>query len=44
VDLLITVPDHWLAARDCAGCWEPFGGNTPAIGFLLICFFIPKAK
>ncbi|MFN6133827.1 MAG: nucleotidyltransferase domain-containing protein [Synechococcaceae cyanobacterium] len=44
VDLLITVPNHWRAGRDRVRVLGDFWRQYPLIGFLLICFFIPKAK
>jgi hypothetical protein len=32
VDLLITLPDHWLTSHAGCACWKNFGANIPAIG------------
>ena len=44
VDLLITLPDHWLIGHERVRVLECFGANSPAIGCRLTCFFTPKVK
>jgi predicted nucleotidyltransferase len=44
VDLLITVPDQWLAGQDRLRVLGDLWGNIPAIACRLTCFCSAKAK